>query len=44
MLRKLWLKAIGDATSATALANQKLPQNQWQVHPLLDGCQAVIIV
>jgi hypothetical protein len=44
LLRTQWRKAIGDATSETTLANQKLPQNQWQIHPLLDGCEAVIIL
>jgi hypothetical protein len=44
LLRTQWRKAINDATSETTLANQKLPQNQWQIHPLLDGCQPVIIV
>jgi hypothetical protein len=44
LLRKRWQTAVGDATSSTTLVNQKLPQNQWQVHPLLDGCQPVIIV
>jgi hypothetical protein len=44
LLRAQWQQAISDATSATTLASQKLPQNQWQVHPMLDGCQPVIIV
>jgi hypothetical protein len=43
LLRTRWRNAIGDATSDATLANQKLPQNQWQVHPLLDGCQQVVI-
>jgi hypothetical protein len=44
LLRTRWRNAIGDATSTVTLANQRLPQNQWQVHPLIDGCQPVIIV
>jgi hypothetical protein len=39
-----WNAAIDNATSPFTLENQKLPQNQWQVHPLLDGCQPVVIV
>ena len=41
---KKWQEAVTDATSAVTLENQKLPQNQWQIHPLIDGCQPVIIV
>jgi hypothetical protein len=39
-----WKGAIDNAQSPVTLENQKLPQNQWQVHPLLDGCQPVVIV
>jgi hypothetical protein len=42
--RDRWQAAINNATSPVTLENQKLPQNQWQVHPLLDGCQPVVIV
>jgi len=44
LLKKRWANAIGDATSTATLENQKLPQNQWQVHPIIDGCQPVVIV
>jgi hypothetical protein len=44
LLRNRWQAAIGDATSPATLASQAQPQNQWQVHPLLDGCQPPIIV
>jgi hypothetical protein len=44
LLKARWQNAIGDATSSTTLANQQLPQNKWQVHPLIDGCQSPIIV
>lgn len=44
LLRKRWQVAIEDATSPVTLANQARPQNQWQVHPLLDGCRAPIVV
>jgi hypothetical protein len=39
LLRNRWQDAIGDATSTTTLENQTLPQNLWQVHPVIDGCQ-----
>ena len=38
-----WKDAVDNARSEVTLENQKLPLNQWQVHPLLDGCQTVII-
>jgi hypothetical protein len=44
LLRKRWQAAIDDATSPATLASQAQPQNQWQVHPLIDGCQPPIIV
>ena len=43
LLETRWKNAVGDATSPTTLANQKLPQNQWQIHPLLDGCESTVI-
>jgi hypothetical protein len=44
MLKDRWEAAINDATSPATLASQQLPQNQWQVHPLIDGCQPTVIV
>jgi hypothetical protein len=44
LLRDRWEGAINDATSPATLESQKQPQNQWQVHPLIDGCQPQIIV
>jgi hypothetical protein len=44
LLRKRWQGAIGDATSPATLESQKQPQNQWQVHPLIDGCQPLDII
>jgi hypothetical protein len=38
-----WEVAIADATSPATLASQKKPQNQWRVHPLIDGCQPLIV-
>ena len=43
-LETFWATALGDATSTTTIELQKLPQNQWQVHPILDGCEPVVIV
>src|SRR5664279_5347789 len=43
-LEAFWATALGDATSTTTIELQKQPQNQWQVHPILDGCQPVVIV
>jgi hypothetical protein len=43
-LETFWATALGDATSTTTIELQKQPQNQWQVHPLLDGCEASVIV
>jgi len=42
-MKTRWEEAINDATSPATLASQQLPQNQWQVHPLIDGCQPPII-
>ena len=44
LFRNRWQGAIDDATSPATLASQKQPQNQWQVHPIIDGCQPPIIV
>jgi hypothetical protein len=43
-LKQRWQQAVNDATSTVTLENQKLPQNQWQIHPIIDGCQPVVIV
>jgi hypothetical protein len=44
LLKGRWEAAIDNATSPATLASQQLPQNQWQVHPLIDGCQPSVIV
>src|SRR5260370_37118498 len=33
-----------DATAPTTLESQNLPQNQWRIHPVIDGCEPVVIV
>jgi hypothetical protein len=43
LLKGRWETAIDDATSPATVASQQLPQNQWQVHPLIDGCQPPVI-
>jgi hypothetical protein len=42
LLKSRWETAIGDATSPATLTSQMQPQNQWQLHPLIDGCQPPI--
>lgn len=32
------------AQAEETLANQALPENQWQIHPLIDGCSTTIIL
>jgi hypothetical protein len=44
LFRKRWETAIVQASSLVTLENQQLPQNQWQVHPVIDGCQPSVIV
>jgi hypothetical protein len=33
-----WTERVAEAGSPLTVAEQKKPQNQWEVHPLLDGC------
>jgi hypothetical protein len=33
-----WCEAIGQTTATTTVAAQSRPENQWTIHPLLDGC------
>lgn len=39
-LRDGYCDAIGKATSAVTVSNQAQPQNQWTIHPLVDGCDS----
>jgi hypothetical protein len=34
-----WCDMVSDATSDLTVANQNRPENQWTVHPVIDGCQ-----
>jgi hypothetical protein len=33
-----WCDAVSDATTPLTVSNQALPENQWTVHPVIDGC------
>ena len=44
LLKKRWQNAVNDAISPTTLESQNLPQNQWRIHPVIDGCEPVVIV
>jgi hypothetical protein len=34
-----WCGAVGSSSSPLTVANQKEPQNQWTLHPSVDGCK-----
>jgi hypothetical protein len=34
-----WCTLLGTANDPVTIANQQLPENKWQLHPLVDGCQ-----
>ncbi len=34
-----WCGAISASRSPLTQSNQKKPENQWNIHPLIDGCQ-----
>jgi hypothetical protein len=34
-----WCGMLGDAVDPGTIRNQQLPQNQWAIHPLVDGCE-----
>jgi len=33
-----WCEAVASASSASTRANQQKPENQWEIHPYIDGC------
>ena len=37
-LETRWAKAVEDATAPLTASNQQRPENQWEVHPVIDGC------
>lgn len=34
-----WDEAVGGASSPLTVANQAQPENQWSIHPVIDGCR-----
>ncbi len=34
-----WCDLVDTVTLPETVANQELPENQWTIHPLVDGCQ-----
>jgi hypothetical protein len=36
--RDFWCAGIASASSPLTIANQQKPENQWTVHPVIDGC------
>jgi hypothetical protein len=34
-----WCDMVSDATSGLTVASQGRPENQWTVHPVIDGCR-----
>jgi hypothetical protein len=39
VLETRWADAVGSAASPLTAAGQKRPENRWQIHPVVDGCQ-----
>jgi hypothetical protein len=39
-----WCKSMGDAGSAETGGSRQNPQNDWVIHPIIDGCNPVVIV
>jgi len=37
-IEKMWEDAIAKATAPGTIEEQKKPENQWAVHPVIDGC------
>ena len=37
---KRWCEAIGAASDPLTVAAQDEPQNQWVIHPVIDGCDS----
>ena len=33
-----WQDKVGETSSPLTVAGQGEPENQWEVHPLIDGC------
>lgn len=39
-----WCKSMGDAGGAETGGSRQNPQNDWVIHPIIDGCNQVVIV
>jgi hypothetical protein len=38
LAQKNWCEAVATASSPLTQANQLKPENQWEIHPIIDGC------
>jgi hypothetical protein len=38
-LRDSWCEAVAQASDPLTTQNQQNPENQWTIHPVIDGCQ-----
>ena len=36
--RDHWCEAVGTVSSPLTRDNQQRPENQWTIHPVIDGC------
>jgi hypothetical protein len=43
-IRDRWCAAIASAGSPTTIDNQQKPENQWTIHPSIDGCQPPVVI
>jgi hypothetical protein len=37
-----WCSFLSEAFEIETVAAQKLPENDWTIHPLVDGCQPAV--
>lgn len=44
VVKDKWCSAIADARSSLTHESQKKPENQWQIHPDIDGCDPTPII
>ena len=42
--RQVWCGLIGDGETAEEDGSHDDPKNQWEIHPLVDGCKPPIII
>jgi hypothetical protein len=41
---KAWCGMVADASSPLTQTNQENPENQWEIHPELDGCEPTTVI